>query len=166
MSIINDAIKKARREFEIRSKRTAPVITDTLAKESPTETTPKSSETKWTAAVVVSLVLIASLLGSIFLYSHMSRLNALHSPAMVSVRKEAPALPAGGRQKPARPVARIEDIVELNGIVYGPDDKWAIINNKIAREGNKVPGGKLIEIAKDFVRIEKDNGEELVLELR
>lgn len=167
MSIINDAIKKARKEFEIRSKKASPVVADVSTKEGSTETTSKSSETKWTAAVVVSLVLIASLLGSVFLYSYMSRPHTPHSSGMINVRKEAAAPPlARGDQSPMHPITRTEGIVELNGIVYGPDDKWAIINNKIVREGDNLPGGKLAEIAKDFVRIKKYNGEEIVLELR
>jgi len=56
--------------------------------------------------------------------------------------------------------------IMLNGIVYGPEDKWAIINDRIVREGDSVLNGELILIKKDFVKIRKGDGEEIVLDLR
>lgn len=171
MSIINDAIKKARKEFESRlrhgaARREAPK--DIAKEERPVAVASESSDIKWITIVTVSLVLIVSLLGSIFLYRHMSRLNTIYSTEeIVSAKPETP-IPFTPLPQKARsfPKVKFEDVVELNGIVYGPEGKWAIINNRIVREGDSLLDGKLVFISKDFVRIKKGDGSELVLELR
>ena len=179
MSIINDAIKKARREFEIKKRVAAPSASAPVAPGDarPVKAAGAPSEVKWTVVVVVSLVVIASIFGSILLYGHLSKSSARYKPVArsrvkkgipVAVKKVQPKTeyrpePAA---RPKYPETRIEDMVELNGIVYGPEDKWAIINNKITREGDDLLGGKLVLIEKDHVRIKKENGEEVILELR
>ena len=157
MSIINDAIKKARKEFEIETKPAikVPIKTASLPL-SPAKS--ETSEVKWTAIVVTSLVVIASLLGSLFLYKHMSGMERELKPSAPLARTRIP--------KKILPTERPENSIVLNGIVYGPVDKWAIINDKIAREGDALSGGTLILIEKDFVEIRGDNGEKLILELR
>lgn len=165
MSIINDAIKKARKEFEWKH-RTIP--RDIVKEEKVSTVSPKSSEIKWVVIVVVSLVLIVSLLGSIFLYKRMSRLNTTYSSGgMLRAKSEIPTSIQHPRQNiiPS-PGTKLEDVIELNGIVYGPEGKWAIINNKIVKEGDSLLNGRLAFIAKDFVRIETGDGEDIVLELR
>lgn len=159
MSIINDAIRKARKEFEIKTK-PVPIETESLPLPS---LRPEASEVKWTAVVVASLVVIASLLGSLFLYKHISGIKRELTP---SARTKTPVFFTSSRNKKILPTKRAENSMVLNGIVYGPVDKWAIINDKIAREGNSLQGGTLTLIEKDFVEIVKDNGEELILELR
>lgn len=165
MSIINDAIKKARRDFEWKYKT---VAKDAAKEKNMSTATHRSSETKWVATVVASLVLIVSLLGSMFVYKHVSKLSATYSPKeTASVKAEIPAATNQPRQHIiSSPQTKLEDVLELNGIVYGPKSKWAIINNRIVREGDSLLDGRLAFIAKDFVRIEKSDGEEIVLELR
>jgi len=169
MSIINDAIKKARKEFEVKKK----AVPDSIAerempvdKERPAEPTPESSEIKWTVIVVVSLVLVASLLGSVLLYKHMSKSDTAYNPAMLKAKKGLSDSLGTTHHKIGFPSVEIDDVLELNGIVYGPKEKWAIINNKIVREGEILLDGRLAVVAKDFVRIEKDGGEEIILELK
>lgn len=165
MSIINDAIKKARKEFEIKNK---PAVVCAPPKETiPANKQQASSEIKWTIAVVVSLVTVISLLGSIALYRYMSKVDTAGTPAAEDLKLKtfSPAFNLPGQKQNLRG-ANMRNAVELNGIVYGPEDKWAIINNKIVREGDNVMGGEIVSIAKDSVRIEKDNGEEIVLDLK
>ena len=165
MSIINDAIKKARKEFEKGSENTVDNGSGNLSGERPVERSERT-ETKWTAMMVVSLVLIASLLGAIFLYKHLAGLKIDTPPSATTVKLGAPVTFSDANQKAAFPGARFEDVVELNGIVYGPEEKWAIINDKIVREGDSLLGGAVTLIEKDFVKIKRDNGEEMVLNLR
>jgi hypothetical protein len=159
MSIINDAIKKARKEFEIKNKPVTGAC-DPPKQALPFNTRQVSSDIKWTVIVVVSLVVIISLLGSAVLYRYMSRIDT-DTAAM-------PASSAGITPRPYRnlPGSGPRDTIELNGIVYGPEDKWVIINNKILREGDDVMGGKIVSIARDSVKIEENNGEETVLDLK
>ncbi|MBU4312992.1 MAG: hypothetical protein KJ706_09770 [Candidatus Omnitrophica bacterium] len=165
MSIINDAIKKARKESGIEER---PIVIDGVAipekKIAPVSST---SETRWMTAVVVSLVIVASLFGSLALYKHIVRLNAPYETTVTSAAQPQEFSPAPYvRQRVSLPAPKAEAVLELNGIVHGPEDKWAIINDRIVREGDSLLGGKLTHIAKDFVKIKKDSGDELVLDLR
>lgn len=154
MSIINDAIKKARKESGFKD--TDEVAS--LAEISPSA--PKASEAKWIAVVVISLTIIASLFGSMFLYRHITRIN---EPTPSVAKRNAPiAIPR--KAKPS--YSEFQETMDLNGIVYESTDRWAIINDKIVREGDTLPNGKLILIQKDYVKIQKNTGEELVLNLR
>lgn len=165
MSIINDAIKKARKESDLKNtsdkggfregRNPPPSVT--------VSSVTKSSEIKWLVVIVISLTVIVSLFGSMFLYRHIVRGNR---PYPSVAKKSTPLRPKPMAKKVVRPYDRFEDTVDLNGIVYEHSDKWAIINDKIAREGDLLPSGKLILIEKDYVKIEKDDGQEIVLNLR
>jgi len=163
MSIINDALKKARKEFEI--KRTDYAIKEISGKEPSAAI--ESSEVKWTIAVIGCLVIIVSLLGSIILYSAISKSKAAHTrpPAPTVQPQRSEPLPTVNAKAPFRGT-RLQDRLELTGIVFGPEDKWAIINNKIVREGDAILNGRLSLITKDSVKIRNVRGEEIVLELR
>src|SRR3989338_2339628 len=158
MSIINDALKKARKEFEI--KRTDYAIKEISGKEPSAAI--ESSEVKLTIAVIGCLVIIVSLLSSIILYSAISKSKAAHArppvPAVQSQKSDP--LPKVNAKVPSRGRGtRLQDKLELTGIVYGPEDKWAIINNKIVREGDAILNGRLFLITKDFVKIKNAGGE-------
>jgi hypothetical protein len=168
MSIINEAIKKARNESRLKqtgietdmTKKAGPILPPSYSPDEP-------SETKWTLAVILSLVLTISLLGSVLLYKHVSRLNIASTPLTQNpVPENRPNVFHPAIQTTTLPATKIEDAIELNGIVYGPDDKWAIINNRIVREGDSILDAKISLIKKDFVKITKGNGEEIILELR
>lgn len=165
MSIINDAIKKARKESGIEER---PIVIDGVAiPEKKITPVVSASETRWMTTVVVSLVIVASLFGSLALYKHIIRLNTPYETTVnpAAQPQELSSVPYVRPRAPL-PAPKAEAILELNGIVHGPEDKWAIINDKIVREGDSLPGGKLAHIAKDFVKIKKDSGDELVLDLR
>jgi len=154
MSIINDAIKKARKESGLKD--TDEVVS--LAEIN--SSAPKASEVKWIVIVVISLTIVASLFGSIFLYKHITRINEVTPP--VAKRSTPIAMPRKAKPR----YSEFQETIDLNGIVYESTDRWAIINDKIVREGDTLPNGKLILIQKDYVKIQKNNGEELVLNLR
>lgn len=165
MSIINDAIKKARKEFEIKNK-VAPSCV--LRENAPDVAEPKQtgSDVKWTVVVVASLVLIVSLLGSLAFYKHFSRSTAAYDKAAREISNVASPGFNMPFQKQVLPSSEVRNAIELNGIVYGPEGKWAIINDRIVREGDSLLGGEITLIAKDFVKIEKDDGGEIVLDLK
>jgi len=160
MSIINDAIKKARKEFELKNR---PVLKAVPEKEAPPppEGNTKSSDVKWTAVVVISLVVTATLLGSLILYKDLYKIDRPYKQSTASIKTTRISGPFRDTRK-----NKPSEGIELNGIVCGPKDRWAIINNKIVREGDRLSAGTLTLIKKDFVEIVEDNGGELILKLR
>ena len=164
MSIINEAIKKARKGFEIKGKKLFPTV---INSESSFHEITKPTGTRWKVISIVSLVFIVSLLGSMFLY----RSIAVSSKPSVDMAIKVMPIPDGSTelsqiyQKSRFPTLKISSVAELNGIVYGPEDKWAIVNNKIVREGDFLLNGEVNIIARDFVKIKKPDGEEIILEL-
>jgi len=101
-----------------------------------------------------------TLFGSIFLYQHITRID---EPNPAITERNAPIVMS---RKVEPRYSGSQETIDLNGIVYEPADRWAIINDKIVREGDLLPNGKLILIQKDYVKIQKNNGEELTLNLR
>jgi len=180
MSIINDAIKKARKEFAVKEKDKEPSLEPSVEssvessvvivkEETPFIKSYRSSELKWAVVIIVSLVFMSSWLGSLMLYRHMTQLDKDYTASLADPEPKTVSTTSGAFVETVSSsveTGEIKDIVELTGIVYGPEDKWAIINNKIVREGEALPGGKLTLIAKDFVTIEDNNGEEIILDLR
>jgi len=150
MSIINEAIKKARKDFEVKG---------VNEKNKTALVTSSASETKWMAVLLISIVLVVSLLGTIVIYKQYAKnLYSKNTPKIT--RQEH-------HKKAALAKHAIKDPMEkLNGIVYGSNDKWVIINDKILREGDSLSTGKVTLIAENFVKIRNNNGEELVLNLR
>ncbi len=164
MSIINDAIKRARKEFEIKNK---PAVALGEKTENILQKVTKSTDTRWKIIIAASLVFIASLSGSMFLYRYMSRPNVGEHPTDTTlVEESSPSVDLSQIYPRSHlPTLKYNSVLELNGIVYGPTDRWAIINNKIVREGDSLLDGQVKIIARDFVKIKKLSGEEIVLEL-
>jgi len=69
-------------------------------------------------------------------------------------------------QNTALKALRPQEFAKLNGIVYGDQGKWAIVNDKIVKEGDKFLGGEVISITRDLVKIEKNDGSEVTLSLK
>lgn len=157
MSIINDAIKKARNESgldnNVLGSRGCPL--------------PQVSDKKWTVLVTISLVLIASLFGSLVLYKNMIRADRpsygtntdTSDPVIHTTLNDIE------EKSPSRPMKQ-ENTARLNGIVYGQDSKWAIVNNRIVKEGDELFGGEIIAITRESVKVEKKDGTILVLNLK
>jgi len=161
MSIVNDALKKAGKEFEYKDQNTGAGAA-AFSKEFYS-----SSDRKWTVIITVSLVIIASLFGSLILYKNMSRIEAgyVSSGSDKSVSAIQSVL-NNMEQKTVLRAMRSQDFAKLNGIVYGDQGKWAIVNNKIVKEGDKLLGGEIISITRDLVKIEKNDGSEVTLSLK
>ncbi|PIP68488.1 MAG: hypothetical protein CO035_00925 [Candidatus Omnitrophica bacterium CG_4_9_14_0_2_um_filter_42_8] len=161
MSIVNDALKKASKEFEYKDQDTY-----TGAAASGKEFYP-SSDRKWTAIITLSLVIIASLFGSLILYKNMTKIDTgyVSSGSGKSVSAIQSALNSM-EQKNVLKAMRSQDFAKLNGIVYGDQGKWAIVNDKIVKEGDKLLGGEIISITRDLVKIEKNDGSEVTLSLK
>lgn len=161
MSIVNDALKKAGKEFEYKNQNI-----NTGAVSSFKENYP-SSDRKWTVIVTVSLVIIASLFGSLILYKNMSGTGAEYvsggSDKSVSAMQSALN---NMEQKTILKAMRPKDFAKLNGIVYGDEGKWAIVNDRIVKEGDKFLGGEIVSITRDLVKIEKNDGSEVTLSLK
>lgn len=165
MSIINEAIKKARKEFEVKKD---PVIGVSGSQGTVLpKIQAKTPETKWTTLVVVSLIVIVSFLGSLFLYKHISKINEgnKYSPAAGRLEAEAMAPVSRTARNTYAPLDSSGAVI-LNGIVHGPEDKWAIINDTIVREGDNLASGKVILIEEDLVEILQDNGEKQILKVK
>ena len=154
MSIVNDALKKASKEFEFKDQGAiSPVL----------ETAPVSDK-KWIAIITASLVIIASIFGSMILYKNLSGVNASEASANPATVVQS-TLNNIERISPARPI-KSQDIAKLDGIVCGDEGKWAIVNNRIVKEGDKLLDGEITSITKDFVKIGKKDGSEIVLSLK
>jgi len=154
MSIVNDALKKASKEFEFRDQGVAGPVR---------RSQPRPSK-KWVAITAMSVVIIASIFGSAALYRNMSGMSSDYR-----TEKPVSAIQAALtdiEQKTAAKAMRSQDVAKLNGIVYGSEGSWAIVNNKIVKEGDKLLGGEITSITKDLVRIEKKDGSELTLSLK
>ncbi|MFH1478338.1 MAG: hypothetical protein ABIG92_01000 [Candidatus Omnitrophota bacterium] len=176
MSIINDAIRKARKEYSSNTigKETDIIIEqkEYAAKEKPSPLATSSlSSHKRLHSFIAALIFLVAFLVSVMLYKQTSRVDAVYvpvAPIANAARTTTPIAPKN--PSPARdPVLEFdENAIELEGIVYDSDPagKWAIINGKIAKEGDDVLGGKVILIMNDYIKIRKPDSEEITLDLR
>jgi hypothetical protein len=157
MSIVNDALKKAGKEFEFKSQ-------DTV---SSGHETASSSDKKLPMIIPMAFIIMAVLFGALILYKDMPRSNAFVGAGL----KPAPTSMIQStlnniEQKNTVRSMKPQNIAKLNGIVYGDENKWAIVNDKIVKEGDSLLGGEIISITRDFVKIEKKDGSEIVLSLK
>jgi len=168
MSIINEAIKKASKESI--KKDNGITAHPTLTKDAGTPLIIKEkTETRWAMMIILSIIISVSLLGSVFLYKYISKNFHLRQDIEMPGREDASLLSSKptARQDVYPHIMNTNYTLELNGVVCGPEGKWAIINDRIINEGDIIPGyGRLFLIEKDSVRIKKDDGEEIILKLR
>ena len=156
MSIVNDALKKARKEFEFKNR-------DAAAEKTAVPEVIARAEKKWTVLITVSLVLIVSLFGSLVLYKNLSSFNNAGSsdqPSAIqtTLNSMEQKIPVIGLKH--------QNVAKLSGIMYGKEGKWAIVDNRIIKEGDSLLGGQVASITKDMVKIEKKDGSETVLSLK
>ena len=157
MSIVNDALKKAGREFEQTEQGRVVSSHDSMP----------SSEKKWSVMITISLVIIASLFGSLILYKNMARINANYAANEYSSEDRTIRSTLNNIEQniPANRLKQ-KDMVKLDGIVCDSRGNWAIVNNKIVKEGDDILGGKITSITRDIVKIEKKDGSEIALTLK
>ncbi len=76
-----------------------------------------------------------------------------------SLEKEAKSEGWGRNPFSFNPVETDEEgPLQLKGIVFSADDSYAVINQKILKEGDRIADKTIIEIRKDKVIIESDDG--------
>ncbi len=158
MSIINDALKKARKNFEVNNFLGARPSADSENKRN------LPSRKNRMIKLIFAVALLTA--GLAVVYDRVTTLpGTTYSPAEIS--SSSADMPQSPLSRPETKTPKVEKAVpELNGIVYEPEDKWAIIDDEIVREGDSVTGGKIFSIGEDFVEIERDSGERLTLRLR
>jgi hypothetical protein len=154
MSIVNDALKKAGKEFEsnVGERHAFPL---------------PASDKKWLVITNVSLVIIASLLGSLILYKNMPIFKSGYASTK-SEKSDSVVQSALNNieQKNIPKAMESQNVVKLNGIVYGDEEKWAIVNDNIVKEGDKFLDGEIAIITKELVKIKKNDGSEITLSLK
>ncbi len=175
MSIINDAIKKARHVYKINTPKEQ---TDALQVEqreyivnAPQEKKTIISQHKAQYGIIISLVFFIAFLIAVILYKQASRVSTVYVPVAPVANIETSILPPLAQSAPLKnssPITRFENVLELEGIVYDDStgEKWAIINNNIFKEGDPIMGGKVLLIMKDHVKVEKGNKGTVVLNLK
>ena len=158
MSIVNDALKKAGKEFEFKSQDTVNLGPEIAS----------SPNKKWPVMIPIVFIIAAVLFGVFVLYKNASGPNTA-SIADGSDNKPSAAIQStlnNIEQKNTAKAMKPQNIAKLNGIVYGDENKWAIINDNIVKEGDSLLGGQIVNIARDFVKIKKKDGSELILSLK
>ncbi|OIO34140.1 MAG: hypothetical protein AUJ70_01655 [Candidatus Omnitrophica bacterium CG1_02_40_15] len=159
MSIVNDALKKAGKGFDPKDR--------TISVGGRRDHPLSNPDRKWIAIITASLVIIASLFGSLILYKSMSRSNAFVEAGFKSTPTSVIQSALNNIEQKAQAGAmRSQDVVKLSGIMYGDKGRWAIVNNRIVKEGDRLLGGEITSITKDLVKIEKNDGSEIVLSLK
>jgi len=151
MSIVNDALKKAGKEFEFNGRNK-----------------PASADKKIPVVIPFIFIAIIVLLGIFFLRRNApevtsdniaggsGKLGSAIQSTLNNVERKNTSVKA---MKP-------KNIAKLNGIVYGDEGKWAIVNDEIVKEGDSFLGGEIVSITKDLVKIENKDGTEIVLSLK
>lgn len=159
MSIINDALKKAHKEYKQGSAGSNTV--------NPAVTADKTGFNPKLILVIIlsAAIAIAFLLGSRHIFKNIKRI-AQHSDKKLSLKEKDISNELNIVKNKSINTLRTRDLVKLTGIVYYTDTRWAIINNKIFKEGDMINSDVISNISKDAVKIKKSNGEEIVLNLR
>lgn len=119
--------------------------------------------------VTITLVyIICAALGSYsakLVFDYFTDLNTSPQPLAVSIKTEIlpgrvstpivpPAIiPAHTVQTKAKPVTTGQPSLVLNGIVISAGASYALINNKIIREGDKIEATTVVRITKDSVEL-------------
>ena len=159
MSIVNDALKKAGKEFEFKSQDTVS-LSHKIA---------PSPDRKRPAMIPIAFIIMAVILGAFLLYKNATGPDTNPIPSNGSDNKPSAAIQStlnNIEQKNIAKTMKSQNIAKLNGIVYGDKNKWAIVNDKIVKEGDALLGGEIVSITRDFVKISKKDGSETVLSLK
>ena len=157
MSIVNDALKKAGKEFEFNAQ-------DVPALNQKTALGPGK---KWPVMIPAMFIVVAFLFAAFILYKNAHEPDPDYSSGGTYKSSSAvqSTLNSIERKDAPKPI-RSHNIAKLNGIVYGDEGKWAIVNDKIVKEGDNLLDGEIVSITRDFVKIQKKDGSEVVLTLK
>lgn len=150
MSIIYDALKKVERSTN---------------KDIISEVNKERSGNKLTSYLLYVLVACAGLFAANMIFSLFSPPAANPKPAKIAspAAKVAPA-PAPIAQKAAPAViveAKIEPMIPplvLNGVFFSKNECYALINNKVVKQGDSVEGVKVKKVNLEDVELETSTG--------
>lgn len=139
MSIINDALKKAEQEGRSKFPLLHPLKKLEISQN-------KYRYFKFT----LPFIGILSIISLFFLFNSLS-------PKKIGVRKmgsgkNRPYSPILSKVIPAR-TTRVKAGLSLNGIVFSEEGSWAVINDRIVREGDIIGGAKLLNIEENSVEL-------------
>jgi len=159
MSIINDALKKTQSRFEHRKQL------------SPAEYKKSEKKSFWHQAAV-TLVILGFLGCSFIFYSLSTGKNLIEilkgkrtQPEKFDSLKASSQTKKTSEQKPPPPATEKTERLILNGIINMGDDDFALINNEIYRQGDRVNGKEIVKILKDRVELFSD-GETIILKTK
>jgi hypothetical protein len=147
MSIIYDALKKVEN-------------TNLKDFESPKKEIKKR---KTTLFLYAGLVIVGFLAANIIfkIINNQTSKDALDGSFLAGHKPEV-ILPAPALQTPAALTPSSSRLV-LGGILYDETQPYAIINDKVVKVGDSLPGAKLIQIFSDRVELESEDGERINL---
>lgn len=170
MSIVNDALKKAGKEFEFNSQG------DPTSGQKPAPAEPDKkiffNDKSNTQGLEARKVFYTFLIIAVFVSGAFVLYKNIHRPSLgyntVGSDNTNPVIQStlSSIEKNTPKAMKSQNVAKLNGIVYGDEDKWAIVNDKIVKEGDNLLGGEIISIARDFIKIGKKDGSEIVLNLK
>jgi hypothetical protein len=156
MSIINEALKKAEKEIHPQTEHPAR-IEDTIGQnEIGVLKASKKREANFLLGfAIVGIVLSAIILSSIVLIKNLNlfKIEPEISKTSVTIESIEGSLDDSSKPGDISRVEKAESPIELTGIIYETEDRWAIINNRIVRQGETVGNEKVVEIGKDYVKL-------------
>ena len=166
MSIINDALKKVARDTQAR----VPAAQDgggerPSAPEQPvyprTEPRVTTLQPKRHVMITITAVVLSAVVGVVAAYTAKTvawkRQPAGASSAVSENGRAIPALsasaPVTSPVASASPGGADTPLLDLNGIVYDEQKPYAVINNKILKEGENIAGATVIKISPEEVQL-------------
>ncbi len=140
MSIINEALKKAEKETPDQIEHLSKIEDRIQQNEIKVSKDSKKRE----SGLLLGFAIAGIALSAIILSSTVLIKN-LNLPRPEPEIPEAPVA--------IESIERPENPIELTGIIYETEDRWAIINNRIVRQGETVGNEKVVEIGKDYIKL-------------
>lgn len=145
MSLIHEALEKMEQDKGVKSKPVLrPVSVESLKQKD-------RPENLWAAYGIIGVLLLSLILGLIYFFTHPSEpvRPTERSARLRSMDRPLRALP------PASPLFGLQRFT-LTGITQMGNERTAIINNMLVREGDQIDNAKIREIKEDGVILNID----------
>ena len=178
MSVINDALKKAKEESQKNQTPKINKLLESARAKSPKKEVHPPNKRKVILLAVLSFVIITTIVLPI-LYGRITKITTPQpiknettppptevtlSPEVIALKADRLKLKAEEKAKPRQPIETApapsstpspsSDVI-LNGIMYSAKNPVAVINDELITEGEKIGDVKVIEIRRDSVDVEK-----------
>jgi hypothetical protein len=159
MSLINDALKRAREQ----QKNPPPGVPPLR----PFEPQKSGSAPEWILPSMIIFIIVAAFffIGFALARHHVTQIE--HAPEAVVVTQEVEAVPAPVVREPtnAEPEIPAAPVFKVQGIVYDPVRPWAIVNGKTVFVGDRLENFRVKAITKNSVTLQAADGSETKLGL-